>query len=370
MLVVALGLVYLDFAYLAVLLAAGGIFGLEKWRLSLSDHQTVVPDIVVEDEPAHATLKCLASELVSALNESEQNLNDVLNVQESAVTTLSDSFLQLDSIMQQQNEHIHDLTHDSSATNSDGDSYGQQMRHFATSTSVTLDRFIQSTVDMSASSMDLLQKVSKISDTMPNVMKALKDIDQIASQTNLLALNAAIEAARAGEAGRGFAVVADEVRSLSNRSAGFSESIQEQLQNIHQQIDHLTKDVGKVAAQDVTYIIDAKSDLDKALEQIVAKSESDASTLSSLDQNAVTQGEVLRSIIRGFQFSDINAQNLAFTAGVLAILQQELAPLDQVDAASLSASLHEQVVKLREHRGDARNPVSATSMDSGDTELF
>jgi methyl-accepting chemotaxis protein len=218
--------------------------------------------------------------------------------------------------------------------------------------------------------MDLLQKVSKISDTMPNVMKALKDIDQIASQTNLLALNAAIEAARAGEVGRGFAVVADEVRALSNRSAGFSESIQEQLRSIHQQIDSLTRDVGEVAAQDVTYLIDAKSGLDKALNQIVVKSESDAKTLSRLDENAVTLEEVLRRTVRGLQFSDINGQNLTFTASVLAALREELVRLHDVDAGSLSIALHEQVVKLQEHRAQARNPVSATSMDSGDTELF
>lgn len=369
-LALALVLVYLGYAYLAVLLVAGSVFGLERKRLSLSVNKASLPEEMQSEEPVSSTLKCLASELMPALEGCEQNLSDVLGVQEDAVTTLSDSFLQFDSIMRQQNQHIHDLTHDSNATGSEEESYSEQMRSFATNTSVTLDRFIQSTVDMSASSMDLLQKVSKISDTMPNVMKALKDIDQIASQTNLLALNAAIEAARAGEVGRGFAVVADEVRALSNRSAGFSESIQEQLRSIHQQIDSLTRDVGEVAAQDVTYLIDAKSGLDKALNQIVVKSESDAKTLSRLDENAVTLEEVLRRTVRGLQFSDINGQNLTFTASVLAALREELVRLHDVDAGSLSIALHEQVVKLQEHRAQARNPVSATSMDSGDTELF
>lgn len=309
----------------------------------------------------------ITSELSPTLHELERSINDIVTTQDDAVTTLNTSFQQFNQLVSSQAENISSLITGDVAS---GMLYSDEMSKFANSTEITLDKFIQSTIDNSAATMSLLEKVNAIYDAMPEVQKALKDIDGIASQTNLLALNAAIEAARAGEHGRGFAVVADEVRSLSSRSAQFSDAIQHQLNNISTQINEITEDVGKLASQDVSYVIQAKQEIQDALNHIIQKAEIDATATRSLEKLSNELEVAINNAIRGLQFGDINGQNLEFVGSTLVFLREHLEQVQAAEASTIAQEIHDYLATIKERRYNKQNPVSASSMEAGDIELF
>lgn len=319
------------------------------------------------EQPKQNHIPELINELGPTVEECEKSIADILSTQSDAVTILNQSFGELQTMIHTQGENINNLIRMDQGS---GELYSDRMREFADSTENTLDRFIQSTVEMSSASMELLERVNKIHEAVPKVLKALQDIDGIASQTNLLALNAAIEAARAGEHGRGFAVVADEVRSLSNRSAQFSEGIQKQLTDISEQIETLTSEVGSLASYDVSYVIDAKKEIHRALESIIDKAESDADVTQSLEQLSQRLEISLGEAIRALQFDDINGQNLRFTQETLTFIREHLYMVTEQDINLIIDDFHAYLETIKARRYNEHNPVSSSNMDAGDLELF
>ena len=105
---------------------------------------------------------------------------------------------------------------------------------------VKLNSVVNSIEDNSKQQQELVYKVAELTEQAKNIKDVLEIISDIADQTNLLALNAAIEAARAGEHGRGFAVVADEVRKLAERT-------QKSLSEISASVNLITQNVVEIS---------------------------------------------------------------------------------------------------------------------------
>jgi len=112
---------------------------------------------------------------------------------------------------------------------------------------------------------DVINGLGKSSEKIGSIIEV---IDDIAEQTNLLALNAAIEAARAGEHGKGFAVVADEVRKLAERTATATKEISELIKGIQGETSQAIKAI-EVGTQKVEHGSKLSDEAGKAIEKIV-----------------------------------------------------------------------------------------------------
>lgn len=167
---------------------------------------------------------------------------------------------------------------------------------------------------------ELMGAMEKITDSSQKIAKIIKTIDEIAFQTNLLALNAAVEAARAGEHGLGFAVVAEEVKNLAERSAGAAKEITGIIEASIDQVKMGTDVANKTKESfgDILSGIKKTSDLIGEI-AISAKEQAEgmnqiATAMGSVDQ--ITQQNASASEETAAAAEELNAQALSMLQSV------------------------------------------------------
>ena len=238
-------------------------------------------------------------------------------------------------------------------------------RSFASSTEALMRQFVDEVVRVSRDSVRIIDQLADLSQRVSGIVVSADAIDGLARETRFIAFNARIETHRAGDAGRTFKVVADEVKRLANASSTLSNQIRQNVSECNAQLMQVHKTSAGLASHDLSRAIESHRGLSHAITKLDTVNQ-------ELDSMLGTVATSVSEAVRALQFEDMVTQILNATVqrverladfSVRAVQIMDRAP--HGDRATPLTALVEEMRTL----GD-QVAVQQSSVDHGSVELF
>ncbi len=252
---------------------------------------------------------------------------------ETEADALSVSFQRLAVSAQQQTARVDSLT--SLATGIEVEGKTVPIEGITALLEGTLGDVVEKILHLSKDSMSMVYALDELRTSVKRIEKCMEQLDRVNSTTNMLALNARIEAERAGASGRAFRVVADEVRELSKVTQGLAVSMRGELKGLNDGFEHGHDTLQRVATIDLSDNILAKERLEVLMKALVQRSASLETIVADAVKEAGDISADVDGMVTGIQFQDRTRQRLEHVVDTLHVIDQALAEIKGATAECL-----------------------------------
>ena len=291
-----------------------------------------------------------------------------------SILALQASFRELDALIQRQRAQVTALL---STVGGDGSAGKGNVESFLDELGPLLRSLTEILNTVTDKGMDGARRVDALTNDLDETFQLLRKFEGVEAQTNMLALNATIEAARAGDKGRGFGVVAQEVRNLSKFSKELNARISDQLQRARGRMADVRQLLVESVPEDSAAARSSRDRIDHLLSKLDAVDQRMADGLVQIERVSHEVAERVGDAVRALQFEDIVGQLLMCMDRRLERLEGAVRGLHGLAAASdtradtLRAQLEGRIAEMdRSYSVKVTSPVLQTSMDAGGIELF
>lgn len=344
LLVTNAALIYYQLTWAAI----GLIFAILALQfIFLKTSNSEIPEETQKEDAEEATFHqaddLLTEALTSLLPVWQSQIDSAINQSTEAIDALANQFTEI-------TNDISLAVNITGSTNQAGERFSSlaSVQNSSDSIKAELENLKDTLLQIAQVEKSALDEINSLSTFMSELTKMAGEVEALAEQTNLLALNAAIEAARAGEQGRGFAVVADEVRNLANQSKGTGENIRKKIDIIGESVESILQTATHSAETEVEMAEKAGS----VIREVITQHKFTAYTLAESDKLLVNmsqqvQNEISKVIVE-LQFQDRISQKLRH-------VEANLLKTHQIIEESSGLEADERLAKFSRLQSDIRN---------------
>jgi methyl-accepting chemotaxis protein len=254
---------------------------------------------------------------------------------ETSTLEISSRFRDLAASAQEQTQRVEDIISVANSVSIDGESI--PLDHVVATMQEILVEMVNNIVNLSKQAMTMVYVLDDVVRDVGEVEKSIADIDEINRQTNFLALNATIEASRAGEAGRTFAVVANEVRHLSKATGDLAGRMRDKVGAVVVGVRRGHEILRDIANTDLSPQMLAKDRIDMTMMSLVSQSHHFQSVLQDAARVSSEISSHINQVITRMQFQDLAKQRLDHVIDGMTVISAGLDELGGRTRAALPA---------------------------------